>query len=43
MEEIYGDVGRSPVFGRQFGAALGALWSVGVDLVLQRYLDGRPL
>ena len=43
MEEIYGEVGRSPVFGRQFGAALRALWSVGVERVLQRYLDGRPL
>ena len=43
MEDIYGEVGRSPVFQRRFGAALTALWSDGVERVLQRYLDGHPL
>ena len=43
MTDIYGKVGESPPFQRQFAAALRTLWSEGVERVLQRYLDGQPL
>jgi mannitol 2-dehydrogenase len=39
MEDIYGEVGRSPVFAAAFAEALSALWSQGTAATLQRYLD----
>ena len=41
MEEIYGAVGRSPVFAERFAHALGALWRDGTAATLQRYIDGK--
>ena len=41
MEDIYGDVGNSPVFGERFAHALAALWKDGTAKTLQRYIDGR--
>jgi mannitol 2-dehydrogenase len=41
MEEIYGAVGRSPVFAERFAHALGALWRDGTATTLQRYIDGK--
>jgi mannitol 2-dehydrogenase len=38
MEDIYGEVGRSPVFARAFSDALGALWKDGTRTTLTRYL-----
>jgi mannitol 2-dehydrogenase len=40
MEDIYGDVGRSEVFRKQFGTLLDAIWTLGVERVVTRYLDG---
>lgn len=40
MEDIYGEVGRSPVFAGAFAGALGALWKDGVRTTLTRYLAG---
>jgi mannitol 2-dehydrogenase len=41
MEDIYGAVGRSPVFARKFAHALGALWADGTAATLTRYVAGR--
>ena len=41
MEDIYGDVGRAPVFAEAFSAALKALWADGARATLGRYLAGR--
>jgi len=41
MEDIYGAVGRSPVFEQKFGHALKALWADGTAATLTRYLEGR--
>ncbi|MBE7184292.1 MAG: mannitol dehydrogenase family protein [Methylobacterium mesophilicum] len=38
MDDIYGAVGRSPDFAREFSGALKALWADGTVAVLQRYL-----
>lgn len=38
MDDIYGDVGRSPVFARAFSEALQALWAAGTKTVLTRYI-----
>ena len=40
MEDIYGDVGKSPVFAKAFAAALGALWANGTQATLKRYIGG---
>ncbi|MGE0284443.1 MAG: mannitol dehydrogenase family protein [Rhizobiaceae bacterium] len=40
MEDIYGDVGKSPVFEQVFGTALNALWADGTKKVLARYGGG---
>ncbi len=40
MEDIYGEVGRSPVFADAFGRALDALWKDGARATLTRYLAG---
>ena len=40
MEDVYGDVGRSPVFAKAFADALGSLWSTGTTATLTRYLEG---
>lgn len=39
MEDIYGDVGRSPVFPAAFAAALRDLWANGARETLRRYLS----
>jgi mannitol 2-dehydrogenase len=43
MDDIYGEVGRSPVFGNAFSDALKALWRDGTRETLRRYLEGEPL
>lgn len=40
MEDIYGEVGRSPVFTAAFAHALAALWADGTRATLARYLAG---
>jgi mannitol 2-dehydrogenase len=40
MEDIYGEVGRSPAFARAFAEALAALWRDGARQTLTRYLAG---
>ena len=40
MEDIYGEVGRSPVFAKAFADALGALWKNGARRTLTDYLAG---
>jgi mannitol 2-dehydrogenase len=40
MEDIYGDVGKSPVFEQAFATALNALWKDGAKKVLERYIGG---
>jgi mannitol 2-dehydrogenase len=40
MEDIYGQVGRSPVFSAAFADALKALWREGTRETLRRYLEG---
>ncbi len=40
MEDIYGEVGRSPVFAKAFADALRALWKDGTRQTLTRYLAG---
>ncbi|MGB3416884.1 MAG: mannitol dehydrogenase family protein [Mesorhizobium sp.] len=40
MEDIYGGVGRSPVFAAAFAHALRALWANGARVTLTRYLAG---
>jgi mannitol 2-dehydrogenase len=40
MEDIYGEVGRSPVFAAAFGKHLKALWKERARTVLERYLAG---
>ena len=42
MEDIYGEVGRSPVFRTAFSHALDALWANGTRETLTRYLAGNP-
>lgn len=39
MEDIYGEVGRSPVFSAAFAAALRDLWANGARETLRRYLS----
>lgn len=41
MEEIYGELGASEVFGERFGSMLRAIWSRGVAAVLTDYLNAR--
>jgi mannitol 2-dehydrogenase len=41
MEDIYGDVGRSPVFAEAFTHALKVLWAHGARETLTRYLAGK--
>jgi len=41
MADIYGDVGRSEAFRKQFTSMLAAIWSEGVTRVLSRYLEGE--
>ncbi len=38
MDDIYGDVGRNPVFAKAFDAALRQLWSIGPTRTLQAYV-----
>ncbi len=38
MDDIYGDVGTSDVFRREFGNALNSLWAHGTKETLKRYL-----
>ncbi len=38
MEDIYGDVGRSPVFRSAFAAALGHVWKAGTAKAIEDYL-----
>ena len=38
MEDIYGDVGKSPVFAKAFAHSLDALWKLGTKETLTRYL-----
>ena len=40
MEDIYGAVGRSPVFAARFSHALKTLWAEGTEATLRRYLGG---
>ena len=40
MADIYGDVGRSPVFAEAFGRHLAALWANGTRATLKAYLAG---
>jgi mannitol 2-dehydrogenase len=40
MADIYGEVGRSPLFARRFGHALEVLWETGTKGTLTRYLAG---
>ena len=40
MEDIYGDVGRSPDFAQAFAHSLDTVWNVGAKETLTRYLDG---
>jgi mannitol 2-dehydrogenase len=40
MSDIFGEVGRTPVFKERFAASLNSLWTNGVATTLQRYLDG---
>ncbi|WBU56820.1 mannitol dehydrogenase family protein [Paracoccus sediminicola] len=39
MSEIYGDVGKNPVFAEAFSRWLTALWADGTEATLCRYLD----
>jgi mannitol 2-dehydrogenase len=39
MEDIYGEVGRSPAFRERFAAALDALWRDGTAKTVQAYID----
>jgi mannitol 2-dehydrogenase len=39
MEDIYGDVGRSDEFRKQFTIMLKAIWSEGVKRVITRYVE----
>jgi mannitol 2-dehydrogenase len=41
MEDIYGAVGKSPVFAERFALALGALWRDGTAATLRNYIDGK--
>ena len=41
MEDIYGDVGRSPDFRARFAHALSELWARGTRETLTRYLAGQ--
>ncbi len=38
MDDVYGDVGRSPVFVKAFSEALGSLWSRGTTATIEAYL-----
>ncbi|MFV0359585.1 mannitol dehydrogenase family protein [Tropicimonas sp.] len=38
MEDIYGDVGRNPIFRAAFAAALESLWTNGTEATLRAYL-----
>ncbi len=40
MADIYGDVGKSPVFSEAFGRHLAALWANGTRATLKAYLAG---
>jgi mannitol 2-dehydrogenase len=39
MDDIYGNVGNSPVFQRAFSAALDSIWKTGVTRTIQEYLS----
>ena len=41
MDDIYGDVGRSPVFAKAFAHALSTLWAKGARETLTLYLAGK--
>ncbi|MBT1158170.1 mannitol dehydrogenase family protein [Aminobacter anthyllidis] len=41
MEDIYGQVGRSPAFAAAFAHSLDTLWKLGTRETLTRYLGGR--
>jgi len=41
MKDIYGDVGSSDVFRKQFAYMLEAIWSEGVKRVVTRYVEGE--
>lgn len=41
MEDIYGEVGRSPVFAAAFAQSLAALWRDGTRKTLSRYVSGE--
>lgn len=38
MEDIYGEVGKSPIFGKAFSHSLDTLWKLGTKETLTRYL-----
>jgi mannitol 2-dehydrogenase len=38
MEDIYGDVGKSPILAAKFGDALNALWRDGAAVTVKSYL-----
>lgn len=40
MDDIYGELGRSPIFASAFGTSLETLWSKGTVETLKLYLDG---
>ncbi len=42
MAEIYGDVGRSPVFAEAFTRSLNAVWRSGTVAAVEAYLAGKP-
>ncbi|MBA3447815.1 MAG: mannitol dehydrogenase family protein [Pseudaminobacter sp.] len=42
MDDIYGEVGRSPVFAAAFARALKTLWRLGARETLTQLLDERP-
>ena len=41
MEDIYGAVGKSPVFAERFAHALAALWRDGTAVALRNYIVGK--
>lgn len=38
MDDIYGDVGKSPVFAQAFAKALNCLWANGTKATLAAYI-----
>ena len=41
LEDIFGDVGKSPVFRKRFTEALASLRDNGTAATLKAYIDGR--